>query len=98
MNRFRPNIVVEGVDAYGEDYFASASAGDVTLRFVDVCYRCNMTTIDQEKAEFGQEPLQTLGRYRNSKVGVRFGSYAAVAGGVGKRLTAGSPLEIALNF
>jgi uncharacterized protein YcbX len=98
MNRFRPNIVVEGVDAYGEDYFASARAGDVTLRFVDVCYRCNMTTIDQEQAEFGQEPLQTLGRYRNSKAGVRFGSYAAVAGGVGKRLTAGSPLEIALNF
>jgi uncharacterized protein YcbX len=57
-----------------------------------------MTTIDQEKAEFGQEPLQTLGRYRNSKVGVRFGSYAAVADGGGKRLMAGSPLEIALNF
>jgi hypothetical protein len=57
-----------------------------------------MTTIDQEQAEFGQEPLQTLGRYRNSKAGVRFGSYAAVASGVGKRLTAGSPLEIALNF
>jgi uncharacterized protein len=98
MNRFRPNIVVEGVDAYGEDYFASASAGDVTLRFVDVCYRCNMTTIDQEKAEFGQEPLQTLGRYRSSKAGVRFGNYAAVAGGIGKRLTAGSALQIALNF
>jgi uncharacterized protein YcbX len=98
MNRFRPNIVVEGVDAYGEDYFASVSTGDIMLRFVDVCYRCNMTTIDQEKAEFGQEPLQTLGRYRNSKVGVRFGSYAAVADGIGKKLTAGSPLEIALNF
>ncbi|MGY3484658.1 uncharacterized protein YcbX [Bradyrhizobium sp. USDA 4011] len=98
MNRFRPNIVIEGVDAYGEDYFARARVDDITLRFVDVCYRCNMTTIDQEKAEFGQEPLQTLGRYRGSKAGVRFGSYAAVAGGVGKKLTAGSSLEIALNF
>jgi uncharacterized protein len=98
MNRFRPNIVVEGVDPYGEDYFASASTTDVTLRFIDICYRCNLTTVDQEKAEFGQEPLQTLGRYRNSKVGVRFGNYAAVAGGVGKTLRAGSPLEIALNF
>jgi uncharacterized protein YcbX len=98
MNRFRPNIVVEGVDPYGEDYFASASTSDVTLRFIDICYRCNLTTIDQEKAEFGQEPLLTLGRYRNSKVGVRFGNYAAVAGGIGKTLRAGSPLEIALNF
>ena len=98
MNRFRPNIVVEGVDPYGEDYFASASTADVTLRFIDICYRCNLTTIDQEKAEFGQEPLQTLGRYRSSKVGVRFGNYAAVAGGVGKTLRIGSPLEIALNF
>ncbi len=98
MNRFRPNIVVEGVDPYGEDYFASASTKDVTLRFIDLCYRCNLTTIDQEKAEFGQEPLATLGRYRNSKIGVRFGNYAAVAGGVGKTLQAGTPLEIALNF
>ena len=98
MNRFRPNIVVEGVDPYGEDYFALASTSDVTLRFVDICYRCNLTTIDQEKAEFGQEPLLTLGRYRNSKIGVRFGNYAAVAGGIGKTLRAGAPLEIALNF
>lgn len=98
MNRFRPNIVVEGVDPYGEDYFASASTRDVTLRFIDLCYRCNLTTIDQEKAEFGQEPLATLGRYRTSKAGVRFGNYAAVAGGVGKTLQAGTPLEIALNF
>jgi uncharacterized protein YcbX len=98
MNRFRPNIVVEGVDPYGEDYFASASTTDVTLRFIDICYRCNLTTVDQEKAEFGQEPLLTLGRYRNSKVGVRFGNYAAVAGGIGKTLRAGSSLEIALNF
>jgi uncharacterized protein len=98
MNRFRPNIVVEGVDPYGEDYFASASTMDVTLRFIDICYRCNLTTVDQEKAEFGQEPLLTLGRYRNSKVGVRFGNYAAVAGGIGKTLRAGSPLDIALNF
>jgi uncharacterized protein YcbX len=34
MNRFRPNIVVEGVDPYGEDYFASASTTDVTLRYL----------------------------------------------------------------
>lgn len=98
MNRFRPNIVVEGVDPHGEDYFASASTKDVTLRFIDLCYRCNLTTIDQEKAEFGQEPLATLGRYRTSKSGVRFGNYAAVAGGVGKALNTGAPLDIALNF
>ena len=98
MNRFRPNIVIEGVDAYGEDYFARAYVGDVALRFVDVCYRCNMTTIDQDKAEFGHEPPQTLGHYRHSSIGVRFGSYAAVADGIGKRLAAGSRLEIELNF
>src|SRR5260364_303887 len=70
----------------------------ISLRFVDVCYRCNMTTIDQDKAEFGHEPLQTLGHYRHSSIGVRFGSYAAVADGIGKRLAAGSRLEIELNF
>ena len=98
MNRFRPNIVIEGVDPYGEDYFTAASTEDVTLRFIDVCYRCNMTTIDQDRAAFGQEPLLTLGRYRSSKAGVRFGNYAAVGAGVGKFLHVGSPLNVALNF
>lgn len=98
MNRFRPNIVIGGVDAYGEDYFSSVKAGDVELRFIDVCYRCNMTTIDQETAVMGDQPLATLARYRTSGQGVRFGSYAAVLAGVGSTLRAGSPLDVTLNF
>lgn len=98
MNRFRPNIVVKGVEAYDEDYFQSARTGDVELRFIDLCYRCNLTTIDQEKAVFGQEPLVTLGAYRNEKAGVKFGSYAAVSGGFGLLLKTGSTMEVELSF
>lgn len=98
VNRFRPNIVVKGIDAYHEDYFATARAGGIELRFIDVCYRCNLTTIDQEKAEFGEEPLITLGGYRNIGAGVRFGNYAAVAAGFGKSLSVGQPLDVSMTF
>ncbi|MGI3899289.1 MAG: MOSC domain-containing protein [Janthinobacterium lividum] len=98
MDRFRPNIVIEGVDAYAEDYFAEARTGDVSLRFIDVCYRCNMTTVDQRTAKVGQEPLATLSRYRSVGPGIRFGSYAAVANGIGLTIHASSPLEVELNF
>lgn len=98
MNRFRPNIVIGGVDAYGEDYFSSVTTGEIELRFIDVCYRCNMTTINQETAVKGDQPLATLARYRSNGQGVRFGSYAAVLAGVGKTLRAGSALNVTLNF
>lgn len=98
VNRFRPNIVVSGVSAYDEDFFATASAGDVELRFVDLCYRCNLTTIDQDAAEFGTEPLATLTAYRKTEPGVKFGNYAAIAKGFGDRLKVGQQLQVTLNF
>ncbi|WP_343886290.1 MOSC domain-containing protein [Actinoallomurus spadix] len=64
MNRFRPNIVVEGLGAWGEDSVRSLRIGEVELELVKPCARCVITTTDQETAVKGREPLRTLATYR----------------------------------
>jgi uncharacterized protein len=100
MNRFRPNIVVSGVDEHDEDYFTNARCGDVALRFVNPCYRCSMTSIDQKIGAPGLEvlPVLTTYRYDDAAKGVKFGNYAAVSGGVGARLCVDSDLDVDWNF
>lgn len=68
MNRFRPNVVVEGSEALEEDGWARIRIGETTFRVAKPCARCVMTTIDQSKGEFdGKEPLKTMASYRLAK-------------------------------
>ena len=53
MNRFRPNIVVSGVDEHEEDYFTNVRCGEVALRFINPCFRCSLTSIDQKSGDAG---------------------------------------------
>jgi uncharacterized protein len=64
MNRFRPNVVIRGVDAYAEDRWKTVQLGDVRFDAVKLCGRCAITTTNQETAERGKEPLRTLAMYR----------------------------------
>lgn len=100
MNRFRPNIVLTGIDEHDEDYFTEARCGDVTLRFVNPCYRCTMTSIDQQSGMPGVDVLPVLQTYRYDAVakGVKFGAYAAVSRGVGARLCVDCDLDVDWSF
>ena len=52
MNRFRPNIVVRGVQPYEEDSWERVLIGDVLYEASkEPCGRCSMINIDQEKGE-----------------------------------------------
>ena len=74
MNRFRPNLVISGCDAYAEDRLGDIVIGDALFRAVKPCLRCQVTTTDQASGVVrGPEPLQTLGGYRDSAGGVMFG-------------------------
>lgn len=64
MDRFRPNLVVEGGAAWDEDRHEHAWVGDLPFRMPKRCSRCQVTTIDQATAEVTNEPLRTLARYR----------------------------------
>jgi uncharacterized protein len=65
MNRFRPNVVVGGTDAWAEDGWSLLAIGDVTFRVAKTCGRCVVTTTDQATGVRGKEPLRTLGRHRH---------------------------------
>ncbi len=68
MDRFRPNIVVAGSDAFAEDRWQKIRIGDAAFRSTKPCERCVITTIDQSRGEFaGKEPLRTLATFRMAK-------------------------------
>lgn len=99
MNRFRPNIVVQGDwQAYEEDHTAVIASGSVRMAFVKPCTRCPMPNIDQLTAERYDEPGRTLATYRTLEIGVVFGQNAIVQAPAGARLRVGDPVEIELDF
>jgi uncharacterized protein YcbX len=100
MNRFRPNIVLSGLQAFEEDYLTRITAPDAILRFVDLCFRCNLTTIDQETSSIGEEPLKTLMSYRvdPKTSGVKFGAYFSIDGDGTGQLRVGEPVDVSWNF
>ncbi len=74
MNRFRPNLVIRGGDAFGEDRLGEIRIGDAVFRAVKPCTRCQVTITDQATGEVrAPEPLRTLTTYRQSPTGVMFG-------------------------
>ncbi|RQM50643.1 MOSC domain-containing protein [Paraburkholderia bannensis] len=111
MSRFRPNIVVDGGEAFDEDFIDTLSIEDedggeaVVLRFVKPCARCPITTIDQlsgeRDAQWPAEPLDTLQTFRaDARVdgGLTFGQNATVLAGAGKRLAVGAQAQWEYRF
>lgn len=111
MNRFRPNVVLGGTDAFDEDFAGTLSigaadaGGSVVLRAVKPCARCPITTVDQTTGtidpRWPHEPLDTLAVYRaNPRVdgGLTFGQNAIVVDGVGRRLRVGDQVEVEVDF
>jgi len=97
MERFRPNIVVDGIAAYDEDRIHELRGNGIAIRIVKPCTRCSITTTDQQTGERdGVEPLQTLKtfRFEPSLQGVKFGQNAIPIAGVGQALRVGQPLEV----
>jgi uncharacterized protein len=72
MNRFRPNFVVSGSDAFDEDGWKKIRIGEEVFHIVKPCARCVMTTIDQmDGVKTGVEPLKTLSSYRMPKRSIK---------------------------
>ena len=73
MNRFRPNIVFTGGDAFEEDSWTRLRVGNNKFAAVKQCARCVLPTVDQETGIMGKEPLATLNTYRKHEAKVLFG-------------------------
>jgi len=95
MNRFRPNLVVAGCEAYAEDSLGRFRIGSVVFRAAKPCLRCIVTATDQLTGERGVEPMRTLAAYRRDPQApseVSFG-YNLVNEGKSGVLRVGDPVE-----
>jgi uncharacterized protein len=106
MQRFRPNIVIDGLDdAHGEDFIdtlAIASAdGPVVIKLVKPCGRCTIPDVNPATAEQGHAVADTMRAYRaNDRIGgaLAFGQNAVIVAGVGHRLRVGAGVQAELAF
>ncbi|MGB7195270.1 MAG: MOSC N-terminal beta barrel domain-containing protein [Collimonas pratensis] len=101
MNRYRPNIVIDGVDAFEEDFAATIEAGPLHLQLVKPCTRCPMPSVDQATGEFGPDPMDILQTYRsNPRVdgAPTFGVNAILQDGAGEILRVGQEITLELDF
>ncbi|MFE9020921.1 MOSC domain-containing protein [Streptomyces sp. NPDC007808] len=84
VDRFRPNIVIEGWDEpHTEDRVHRVEVGEAELGYAKLAIRCAVTLVDQDcGSRAGPEPLRTLADYRRAaEGGVAFGAKFAVLRG-----------------
>jgi uncharacterized protein YcbX len=99
MNRFRPNIVVNGLDAFAEHDVATARCEDYSLTFRGRINRCIMTTIEQSTAEKHpkMEPFKTLRQLNpnpDSPAKPTFAHYASLTSDEHATISVGDALDI----
>jgi len=72
MNRFRPNIVISGADAWAEDGWKWLTINSIRFEVPKPCARCAITTVDQTTGTVPVkgEPLATLETFRRDIGGV----------------------------
>jgi uncharacterized protein YcbX len=95
MDRFRPNLVIDGLAPFEEDHLTDIACGAARIRPVKPCTRCGVPSIDQLTGERGPDPLDVLEHYRMDPGvgGVTFGMNAIVVTGIGERLRVGQRLQ-----
>jgi uncharacterized protein YcbX len=101
MNRFRPNLVVDGIDAFEEDYADLFVLGEAQLKPVKPCPRCPIPSVDQATGVPGPDPLDILGSYRAKPAldgAICFGMNCIVTQGDGQRLHVGQAVTMNLAF
>ncbi len=102
MNRFRPNIVLDGIEAFEEDYAASFETDSgIQLRPVKPCPRCPIPSIDQLTGERGPDPLDILATYRANPLvdgGITFGMNLIVEQGLDQILRVGDAVNMHIAF
>ncbi len=85
VERFRPNIVLGGLEAQAEDHITTLRLGSLTLTRVTACERCVVVNTGHKTGvTTNKEPLNTLAHYRRVETrydsGIVFGTYFAVTG------------------
>jgi len=68
INRFRPNIFVESCEPFAEDLWKTLRINGLTFHGVKLCARCKVPTVNQETGIAGNEPTETLSKFRSGDI------------------------------
>ncbi|HEX6362561.1 MAG TPA: MOSC N-terminal beta barrel domain-containing protein [Albitalea sp.] len=96
LERLRPNLVLEGLDAHGEDAIDELAfdtpQGAVRLKMAKPCARCAIPDVDPRTGETGHAVGDALAAYRaDARLdgAITFGMYAVIAEGLERELAVG---------
>jgi hypothetical protein len=105
IERFRPNIVLEGIEAHDEDRLdlirIVTTEGEVQLKPVKPCRRCPIPNIDPASAQSDPVVTDMLQGYRRNDSaggGVTFGMNAIIVAGADCTLRTGQPVSANWRF
>ncbi|MCW5632690.1 MAG: MOSC N-terminal beta barrel domain-containing protein [Rubrivivax sp.] len=105
IERFRPNVVLDGLAAFEEDHIdelaISTDEGCVRLKLVKPCVRCTIPDVDPATGERGTAVGDTLAGFRaDARMGggLTFGMNAIVLEGIEHLLRVGQPVQASVRF
>ena len=93
MQRFRPNIVIEGSVAFAEDGWTRLRIGGATLQLPKPCARCIMVTVEPGTGRKDLAVLSTLASFRRFGNKTMFGMNA-VLDSPGEVIAVGDPVTV----
>ena len=101
MDRFRPNLVLDGIEAFEEDYADTFRFGGTALKAVKPCPRCPVPSVDQATGLAGPDPLDVMQSYRaKAEVdgAICFGMNSIVVEGGDEEVWVGQECDLELAF
>lgn len=105
MERFRPNLVLDGLEAHGEDHLDEVAFdtpdGPIRLKLVKPCSRCTIPDVDPLTAETGHAVGDVLAAYRaDARLdgAITFGMNAVIVEGIERALKVGMTGEATYKF
>ena len=76
MDRFRPNLVIDGATPHAEDDWRQLRVGETVLDLVKPCSRCAVPSVIQGSGERDAQINRTLAVYRRRNGKIYFGMNA----------------------